>query len=213
MRVLFLLLLLANAAFFAYAHYMRPATNAGVDLKKLQIAPEKIRLAASPKADSPRAAACLEWGSFVGPAVAKADAAVAELALPESQVQRVVADVSGYWVYLPPAKTRAEADKNVARLKGYGITELALVLDQSPSRFAVSLGLFKSEEAARKLLAAVREKGAKDAVMEQRENLLRQVMFYFREPGKDLVAKLTELRAGIPDSAIRAVPCPEAAKG
>ena len=213
MRVLFLFLLLANAAFFAYAHYMRPAADGGIDLKKLQVAPERIRLASVPRREAVRAAACLEWGAFTGSSAAKADAAVAELALPESQVQRVVADVGGHWVYLPPAKTRAEADKNVARLKGYGITELALVLDQSPARFAVSLGLFRSEDAARKLLALIREKGAKDVVMEQREKLLKQVVFYFREPGQDLVAKLTELRAGMPDSAIRAVACPEPARG
>ena len=214
MRIIFLLVVLANLGFFAYAHYLRPPADGGVDPKKLQIAPEKIRLLNAPKAETARAAvACIEWGSFAGPAVARADAAIAELALPEAQVQRVVADASGYWVYLPPVKTRGEADKNIARLKGQGITELSLVLDQSPSRYAVSLGLFKSEDAARKLLAAIKEKGVDTAVMEKRDNLLRQVVFYFKEPGQDVVAKLAELRASIPDSAIKAVACHVAASG
>lgn len=214
MRTFFLLALLANLAFFAYAHYMRPVAEGRADLQKLQIAPEKIRLLINapnaPVATAP-AAACLEWGTFAGPAVAKADAAVAELALPDEQVQRVIADVSGYWVYLPPARSRAEADKNVARLKGKGLTEYALVLDQSQWRHAISLGLFKSEDAARKLLAAIRKKGVDDAVLERRENVLKQTVFYFREPGATVVAKLAALRMTLPDSEIKAVACPAAA--
>jgi len=214
MRILFLFLLLANLGFFAYANYMRPAADGGIDLNKLQIAPEKIRLLNAPEAPRSAAsgtAACLEWGSFTGASVAKADAVIAELALPEAQVQRVLADAGGYWVYVPPAKTRAAADKNVARIKENGIAEYSLVLDQSQWRHAISLGLFKSEDAARKLLAAVREKGVDDAVLERRENLLKQVVFYFREPGEAAVAKLAAARVAIPDSEIKAVACP--AKG
>jgi hypothetical protein len=141
MRLAFLLLLFANLGFFAYLNYMRPASHAGVDLQKLQIAPEKIRLLKSAKSAStaPRLAAqaCLEWGRFAGPTAAKADAFVAELALPEAQVQRVSADVVGHWVYVPPAKTRAAADTNVRRLKQNGISEYALVLEQTQWRYAI----------------------------------------------------------------------------
>ena len=213
MRALFLFLLLANLGFYAYVHYMRPAADAGADLKKLQIAPEKIRLLneTKPAAAVPAAAACLEWGGFPAAAAAKADAVIGELALPDAQVQRVTAESSGYWVYVPPVKTRAAADKNIARLKESGVTDYALVLEQSPWRLAISLGSFKSEDAARKLLAAVREKGVDDAVLARRENLFRQIVFYFREPGEAVVAKLAAARAAMPESEIRAVACP--AKG
>lgn len=217
MRILFLFLLLANLGFYTYAHYMRPAADGGGDLQKLQVAPEKIRLlkiSETPQqAAVPAAAACLEWGGFSAASAAKADAVIAELALAEAQVQRVTAESPGYWVYVPPTKTRAAADKNIARLKESGVTDFALVLEQSQWRLAVSLGSFKSEDAARKMLAAVRGKGIDDAVLERRENLFRQIVFYFREPGEAAVAKLAAARAAMPESEIRAVTCPAAATG
>ncbi len=214
MRAFFLLLLLANLGFYAYANYMRPAASAGADPKKLEIAPDKIRLLNNAKSAAVGSVtACLEWGAFAGSAVAKADAVVADLALPDAQVQRVTTDANGYWVYVPPAKTRGAADKNVARLKEAGITEFAMVLDQSQWRFAISLGIFKSEDAARKLLAAAKQKGIDDVQLERRENFLRQVVFYLREPGEAAVAKLAAARAAMPESEIKAVACPAAVKG
>jgi len=212
MRTLFLFLLLANLGFYTYAHYLRPAGDGGADLQKLQIAPEKIRLLKTPEAPqqaaAPAAEACLEWGGFSATAVAKADAVIAELALPDAQVQRVTAESPGYWVYVPPAKTRAAADKNIAHLKESGITDYALVLEQSQWRLAVSLGSFKSEDAARKRLATVRDKGVDDAALARRENLFRQIVFYFREPGAAAVARLAAARTAMPDSEIKAVACP-----
>jgi hypothetical protein len=70
------------------------------------------------------------------------------------------------------------------------------------------LGIFKSEEAARKLLTALHEKGMDDAAIESRDDLIRQVVYYFREPGEAVVAKLAAARAIMPESEIKAVPCP-----
>jgi len=224
MRLLFLVLVLANVVFYSYAFVARQQGSADSQIPLLQINPEKIRVikavsAAAPgkpqpgeqaKAPPPRPAVCLEWGLFAGPEVARAAAAIARLELPQTLVQRVVADVGGYWVYIPPLKTRAEVDKKIGELKASGVTDLFAVQEQTPWRNAISLGIFKSEEAAKNFLAGLREKGVRSAIVERRENFLKQIVYVVREPGEVMVAKLAELQREFPGSEIKAVACPPA---
>ena len=220
MRTLFLLLVLANFAYFAWDRYLRMPVNADDYIRKVQITPEKIRLANPPAARGPvapgtsasattPAAACMEWGAFAGALVARADAAIADLALPASQVKRVTVDASGYWVYVPPLKSRAAAEKSAKALKDLGVTEYSVVQDQSAWRNAISLGVFRTDEAAQMHLASLQKKGVTDAVAEKRENFLKQVVFYVREPSEATVAKLAAIRTTLPASEVRAVACPD----
>ncbi|HTE13666.1 MAG TPA: SPOR domain-containing protein [Burkholderiales bacterium] len=218
MRVLFLLLVLANLAFFAWDHYLRAPVSAEARIQQVQMTPEKIRIVQppvqqpssstpTPAAESVAGAACLEWGVFIGPEAARADAAVAELGLPEARIRRVATEAKGYWVLIPPLNSKAEADKAAETLKGLGVTDYSVVAE-APRRNAISLGVFRTEEAAQNLLAAVRKKGVNDAAMELRENFFRLVVYYVREPNEATVAKLATLRAGMPGTEVKAVSCP-----
>ena len=219
-RIIFLLLVLGNLAFFAWDRYLRAPLDPQAHIQQVQITPEKIRLAApgSPAAARPPAApivaadikaagACVEWGTFIGPEAARGDTAIAELALPATQVRRVSSDLIGYWVMMPALKSRAEATKATEDLKALGVNDYSIVTD-APWRNAISLGVFRTEEAAQILLAALRKKGVTDAVMEKRDAFFRQVVFYVREPTDATVAKLTALRAANAGTEIRAVRCP-----
>jgi len=242
MRLLFLVLVLANAVFYAYAFVARQQDGAAGRIALLQINPEKIRIvratgsapsqkprpaapaktAAPPASPAPAPAkaagqaasavpaACLEWGLLAGPDVARADAAIARLDLPQVLVQRVVADVGGYWVYIPPLKNKAEVDKKIRELKGLGVTDFFAVQDQTPWRNAISLGIFKSEDAAKSFLAGIRGKGVRSAIVERRENFLKQIVYLVRDPGDPMVAKLAELQREFPGTEIKAVACPPA---
>lgn len=230
MRALFLLLVLANLVFYAYAHVMRDSGGVESQIPLLQIAPEKIKLIkAADKlvAEKPRApgksipptppktalaapAACLEWGIFAGPDVAKAADALARLELPAEQVDRAVTDAGGYWVYMPPLKTKADVDRKIRELKDLGVNEFFVVQDAGQWRNAISLGIFRTDEAAQGFLAELRKRGVRSAVAARRENFLRQVAFYVREPGESTVAKLTALQQEFPGSEIKAGPCPPA---
>ena len=230
MRALFLLLVLANVVFYVYAVAARQQGDADSQISLLQISPEKIRLikstggsaASLPKPSTVPAgtasaapAACLEWGVFAGPDVARADAALARLELPAALLQRAVADAGGYWVYIPPLKTKVEVDKKLSELKALGVTDFFVVQDATPWRNAISLGIFRTEEAAKSFLDGLRGKGMHSAVAERRENFLRQIAYYLREPTEAIVAKLAEAQREFPGTQIRAVACPaaEAAKG
>lgn len=219
MRVLFLLLLLANLAFFAWDRYLRVPVSPEAHIQQVQMSPEKIRIVKSvparPASPAPAAAAepvamvpCLEWGNFIGPEAARADAAIAELGLPPARIRRVSADLVAYWVLIPPFNSKAEAEKAAEALKAQGIADYSVVNDPPQRRNAISLGIFRAEDAAQNLLAAVRSKGVANAVVESRENFFRQVTYFIREPNEATVARLATLRAAMPGTEVKAVSCP-----
>ena len=207
-RLLFFSLLLANAIVYAYAFVARQQDSAARQISILQINPEKIRLIGHGGAPVNTSSACLEWGVFAGPDVARADAAIAKLELPQALVQRSIADAGGYWVYVPALKTKAEVDKKILELKTLGIADFFVVQDQGQWRNAISLGIFKTEDGAKTFLAALNDKGVKSAVAERRENFLKQIAYYVREPSAAMVAKLAQLQRDFPGSEIKALACP-----
>jgi hypothetical protein len=232
MRLLFLMLVLANAGFYAYAFVARQQDDEAQRIARLQLSPERIRLVQPGSGAAPESlqkpappaqqqsapalpAACIEWGLFAGPEVARADAAIARLDLPQTLVQRTVVDARGFWVYLPPLKSKGEVAKKIEELKALGVADFFVVQDPAQWRNAISLGIFKTEEGAKKFLEGLREKGVRTAVAGRRENLLRQIAYFVRDPGEATVASLAALQSEFPGSEIRAVPCPatEATKG
>ncbi len=216
MRALFLLLVLANVAFFAYANWLRAPDDSAEVIPKLQVHPERIRIIPSPQArtgSAPGAAvACLQWGTFAGPELARADAAIAALALPATSIQRALTDAGGYWVYLPPMKTKADVDQRVASLRARGVKDFYVVQEAGQWRNAISLGIFKSEDAARSMAAALAGRGVQGVALDRRVGMLKQVAYFVREPDPAAVARLAQLQRDFPGTEVKAVPCPPVEK-
>lgn len=217
MRALFLFILLANVAFFAYAHWLRAPDDSAELIPRLQVNPERIKIIGpaermrTGRAPAGRAA-CLEWGLLAGADVARADAALASLEMPGVIVQRAVADSGGYWVYLPPMKSKAEVDKRIAALRARGVKDFYVVQDAGQWRNAISLGIFKSEETARNMAAKLKDSGVQGVALERRENMLKQIAYFIREPHPAAVARLAEIAREFPGTDVKAVPCPPAEK-
>lgn len=220
MRTIFLLLLLANVAFFAYGRVALERAAAPDAISGLEVNRDKIRII-SPGGKSPAAPTdasggavvvaevpCIEWSAVAGPAVARADAAIAALNLPAPRTQRMVLDVGGYWVYLPPAKSKGELERNLAVLGSAGITDYFVVQESAAWRHAVSLGIFKSEEAAANFAQTLKAQGVTAAVVGRRENFLKQVAYFVREPDAATVARLADLQREFPGTQIKAEACP-----
>jgi hypothetical protein len=230
-RALFLLLILANLAYFAYSRVALEGAGSGNQVSQLQINPDRIKLLKAaggalpesrpapakpipPKAPKPAPAvpaACLEWGIFAGPNVARAEGALAQLALSAGQVERVVTDAGGYWVHVPPLKTKSDVDRKARELRDLGVTEFFVVQDAGQWRNAISLGIFRTEDAAQTFLAKLKQQGVRSAIAARRENFLKQVAFYVREPDEATVAWVTALQQEFPGSEVKAGPCPAAA--
>src|SRR5574343_620077 len=149
-KVLVFLLVLGNLLFYAFsAGYLGRPDNPDAWRVGQQILPERMRIVS--RGEAP-------------PAPAKADIpkpVVAEAALPPAEA--------------PPAGKEA-ADKKAGELKQLDVSDFFVVQD-GPSRFAISLGVFSSEKGAQDRLADLKAKGVRSARVGPR-------------PGKDSTVRL-----------------------
>lgn len=214
MRTLFLLLLLANAGFFAWSRYISPP-EASADPLPLarQIEPEKMKVvppAELPPAPRPAAAQaaavalkCVEWGSFTLTDAPRAQGALEALQLGTRLAQRRTEEAAGWWVFIPPQGSRPAALKKAAELKALSIDDYFVVQDEGPNRWALSLGVFRTEEAAQARLAALRGQGVRSAQVGQRETIVPKVWLQVKGVDNALYAKLKDVARSIDGSELR----------
>ena len=208
MRLLFYVLLAANIVLIGVVWLRPPKTSPDADLLNQQIKPEKVRIiAARPLVAPTIKTACLEWGPFgtgeVKPAQSALEALQSDIAITQREVQTVV----GFWVYIPPLDTRSEVDHKIAELRKLGVEEYYAVESQGPMRNAISLGIFKTEEAANAYLERLRDKGVRSARAGSREHRVTQTVLVVHEPDVALTAKLAELRLQFPGTELKALQC------
>jgi hypothetical protein len=215
MRTAFLFLIAANLALFAWYRYYAPSESAAdPEPARRQISPEKIRLlegkelasltSAKPKpAPAAAGASCVEWGGFAIAEAPKAEQALAPLALGARLSQRRSEETAGWWVFIPPQANRAAALKKTAELKSLGIDDFFILQDEGKMRWAVSLGIFSSEEGARSRLEALRAKGVRSAQTGEREAQVAKIWFQLRTTEAVLQAKLRETAQGFPGTDVR----------
>jgi len=216
MRTFFLLLVAANLALYAWFQHYSPAESADPEPARRQISPETIRLlegkelsgsalAASKPAAKPAtpAGGCIEWGGFALAEAPKAEQALAPLALGARLAQRRSEETAGWWVFIPAQPNRAAALKKIAELKALGIEDYFILQDEGKLRWAVSLGVFSSEEAARNRLEALRAKGVRSAQTGERGTQVAKLWFQVRSADAAQQAKLRETAQGFPGTEIR----------
>ena len=217
MRLLFLIFLLANVAAFGYIRFAESRVGADAQIGLLQISPEKMKLlksgAPAPARKGEGAASraqpslvCLEWGGFTADEVARAAAALAKVAPGDKVSQRESGE--SFWVYIPPLKTRADADKKAGELRARGITDFAVMQDNDQWQFALSLGVFATEEAANAYLGQLRQKAVRSAVVGPRGT--KASTFVIRDPGDAAALKIAELKADFPNAQLKAATCADA---
>jgi hypothetical protein len=225
MRLLFLLLVLGNLAFYAWSRYSAPADAADSAPLSRQIEPDKIKLVepaelppvsqpkkpapapvATPSAPPPAALACMEWGSFTVADAPKAQQALEPLGLGERLAQRRTDEVAGWWVFIPPQRNRQAAIRKASELKGLGIGEFFIVQEEGEHRWALSLGVFRTEEAARARLAALRGQGVRTARVRARETVVPKVWLQVKSVDAPLQAKLKEIARQVEGSELRDCP-------
>jgi hypothetical protein len=213
----FLLLLLANLGFYAYAHYFSGSTGEPASGHE-PVNADKIGLLKPEEAPAPKAAAtdapiCLEWGNFSGADLERADAALQKLALGDRLLRVAVEEPKKWWVMIPPQGSKAEADRKAAQLKGLGVTDYLVMQENSKWKYAISLGLFSSEEAANKQLTSLRDKGVRSARLEPRFSETGAAKFLLRDTNAEVEARLVEIKLGFEGSHLKAVTCPAKAAG
>jgi len=222
MRTLFFSLVFANAAFFAWARFAG-APDAGGDPLPIgrQIEPEKLKIisladlpaapvaqkpAPPPPPPAPAPIACLEWGSFTIADAPRAEKALEPLALGARLAQRRSEETVSWWVFIPPRSSRQAALKKAAELKSLGIKDYFIVQDDSDHRWAVSLGVFRSAEAAQARLAALRGQGVRDVQAGPRETVVARVWYRVTSVDAPLQARLKALAGQLEGSELKECP-------
>jgi hypothetical protein len=73
-------------------------------------------------------------------------------------------------------------ERKAAELRNLGVDEYFTILDPGRWRYAISLGVFRSEEGATRFLAQLRQMGVRSATVGEREQRVTQTAFLISEP-------------------------------
>lgn len=147
--------------------------------------------------------ACMELGAFNLADVPRVEQALEPLALGARLSQRHAEEIAGYWVFIPPQSGRQAANRKAAELKKLGVDDFFIVQEDSKFRYSISLGIFKTEDAAKSRLEQLRAKGVRTGRVGARETTVQKVYFVVREVPDALAAKLNELRQGFPGTELK----------
>ena len=150
---------------------------------------------------------CMEWGEFSGPDLARAAAALSGMQSGVKLSRRQVERDIGYWVYISPLKSRASANRKVAELKALGVSEYFIVLAAGPWHNAISLGVFKTRDAAQNYLNYLRTRGVHTAKVGARVSKVKETIFNLAMVDAVTAAKLTAMQKDFPGSELKEVPC------
>lgn len=175
-------------------------------------APEKVASlpvhpATTTESGATNTTACLEWGEFSGTDLARASAALSAMQLAGKLRQRQVERDRGYWVYFPPLKNRAAVNRKIAEIKALGITDYFVVQGNGRWQNAISLGVFKTREAAQNYLNYMHTKGVHTAKVGERASKFKETIFMLDSLDAGTVVKLNALQKDFPGSELNVVPC------
>lgn len=228
LKFCFAVLLLANAALFAYgqgflgsfqgeeheparlqkqlnAKQLTLITAAKANAAGAAIAPADAQPAAPAAAPEPKPAlACLEVGNFVLADARRFEAQVAPLELGERQARRNVQgqEISSYMVMIAPAATRDVAEKRAAELRAKGVADFYIIPD-GQQKNGISLGVFKAESAAQTELAKLAKQGVTTARVAPRYSPSKQMLFQFRDIDAATRVKLERIAGKFPEQQVR----------
>ena len=229
MKLLFLLLIAANLALFAWqrgAFGTLPDSGREPERVARQVEPERIRVLTPEQAGDLRAAVrattaasstasgapdlalgadCVEFGDFSEAQAARVRPRLEALALGDRLETRSVEATGWYMVYVPPFKTRAEADRAAAQLREQGVKDLLVIGDNSPMRFGIALGSFRDQDLANRHLADLQKRGVKTARVADRPSTVPATRFVIRSVDPALAATLQGLQREF--NAARLVAC------
>ena len=109
--------------------------------------------------------ACTEIGPLDAADARRFEARLAALDLGDRQSRQTVQaqDVTSWIVHIPSQGSKEAADKKAAELRNLGVDNFYIMQGDSPLKYAISLGVFKTESGAQALLAQLGKQGVHTA--------------------------------------------------
>ena len=106
-------------------------------------------------------------------------------------------------VFIPSQGSKDGADKKVSELRRIGVTDFFVIQEQGPLHWGISLGVFKTEEAAKQHLANLNNKGVRTARIMPRTVTTSKFAYQLRALSADEKAKFDLIKAGFPAQEVR----------
>ncbi len=235
MKWIFGLLLLVNVVFFAVMQWgsaltvdnnnlqaqaplnadkikivTMPATSSPVPVSAVSVASSVVMSTSVPAVANAAAGtqfSCMEWGEFSGADLQRANNLLTSMTLGYKTRQRAVEYNTGYWVYIAPMKNPVQVKKKVAQLIKMNVKDYFVVKESGVWKNSISLGIFKTEDAAKKYLAKLQEQGVKSAKVGERASMLKYSVFVMNRLDSAQAAQVASLHKDFPESELKTVPC------
>lgn len=201
MRLLFFIMLLVNAAAFAYFTFREEGASPNkAALPALNA--ERIRLVNGDPVTDTRSGAveqtCWLWSGFKPEELAPARAELDRLALGDKLTQPLKEE---FWLYIAPLKSKQEAEKKLAELKTLTIDDGVLMEERGKWQFAISFAAYPSEDAATVRFNQLKERGVKSAKILKRE--VPGDTFVIQQADKKIASDLSKLQARFGDTTLK----------
>lgn len=217
-RFLFFVLLVANVAFAGhiYLTHTKPASELPTEVNR--DAMKVISTTDSEKAQKEAGEAkrivqsllnaqCMQFS--VKPAdAARAQSLFAEMSLGDKLTTKNVDEFSRFAIALPIQRDRKTADTVVANLKKANVKDVLIMADNS-----ISLGLFSSEDAAKRVVSDLNTKAAtqvKGISITAKNPVAKETIFAIREPDAMLISRVAVMQRDFESSVLKGVECPAA---
>ncbi|MFO0324190.1 MAG: hypothetical protein ACK50D_04220 [Burkholderiales bacterium] len=215
-RFLFLVLLVANLALagHVYLSHQQPSPALPKEINPDQLKVVSITDSARAQRDAAEAekliasltgATCAQFS--VRPVDApRAHTTLATLSLGDRLSSRNIEEFTRFGVAMPIQRDRRAADALLTSLKKANVKDVLIMADNS-----VSLGLFSSEDAAKRVLADLEAKtGAlvKGITITPKNPQVRETAFVVRELDTTLITKLAVLQKDFEGSTLKGTECP-----
>jgi hypothetical protein len=218
LKVVFWALLFLNGMLFAYGQgYLGKFQSEEREPARMKrqlsterltlVAPGQLPLAATSvtPADpagpaTPALVACTAVGNLNAAEARRFEARLARLDLGERQSRESVQvqDITSHLVYLPPQGGKEGADRRAAELRNRGVSNFFIMSGDSPLKWSISLGVFKTEAAARTQLAALGRQGVQGARLLGRGPQVARFAWQFRDIDADTHASIASIAASFP---------------
>jgi len=162
----------------------------------------------APVAVAPDLIACVQAGPFSAADARRFETRVAslDLAARQTRVEVPFQEVTSRLVYLPPNGGREGAQRRSAELKERGVENFYTMQGDSPLRWAISLGVFKTDSAAQKLVDQLQRQGVRGVRVLPRGPQVMRAAYQYREIDPALSARLAGIVGSYANAGLRNCP-------
>ena len=184
-----------------------PATTTAASPPAPEPAPQQAAPQAPPQTPTTPAAltpepqktlACVEIGDFSPAEAKRVEQRLSRLSLGNNLSRIQSREVASHMVYIPSLGSKAAADAKVAELQKLGISNFFVIQDAGPYRWSISLGIFKSEDAAKHLLADLNRQGVQGVRIGPRSVTAGKTAFRLRKLDPSSVQAVNKIMTDFP---------------